>query len=111
YFRVRSTQQVADTDQAQLREFLEQSDIVLIEWLYRPGMLKIQTILEQNPGLLTPEKDFIVVGSEISLLRDTTIGGQRVFDGVDDADLDKIRSVDKEADAQAKLSEWERVYP
>ncbi|MGQ9533245.1 MAG: cobaltochelatase subunit CobN [Desulfotomaculales bacterium] len=111
YFRVRSTQQVADTDQAQLKEFLEQSDLVLIEWCFRPGMLKIQTILEQNPGLLTPQKDFVVVASEISLARYTTIGGQRVFDGLDDATLDKILNVDKETDAQAKLSVWEQAYP
>ncbi len=111
YFRVRSTQQVADTGEAELREFLEQSDIVLIEWLYRPGMLKIQTILEQNPGLLTPEKDFIVVDSEVSLARYTTIGGQRVFDGLDDAILSEILDVDNEPDAQAKLSVWEQAYP
>ncbi|MCL6635100.1 MAG: cobaltochelatase subunit CobN, partial [Peptococcaceae bacterium] len=109
-FVIRSNYQVDASKEEDLKNIIADSGIVLLEWTFRPGMNKLLSVVESNYGIISPDKEFIVMQSELPLVRYNRIDGVDVFAGIPDDVAQKIVDVDKETDPLAKLSVWKATY-
>ncbi|MDN5363939.1 MAG: cobaltochelatase CobN [Eubacteriales bacterium] len=112
-FKVRNTAQVDAMGNDELKQLIEEADIVICHWIGTvTSNQKIINLVNTYPDIVTnkPNKLFIMLETGAQLTKLSKINGQTIFAGVPDTDIEKILTDLKNADIN-KLNNWKTTYP
>ncbi len=86
-FDIRTTSQIAEMSPDKLKSLIENADIIIVEWMFEPGLSNFKNVINANPDIVKNRqgKIFLVLESDPSLTKLSQIGGNLLFNEVPDS--------------------------
>lgn len=80
-FDIRTTSQIGQMNQDDLKSLIENADIIIAEWMFEPGLSNFKNVINANPEIVKnkPGKIFLILESDPSLTKLSQMGGEYVF--------------------------------
>ncbi|MEW6189699.1 MAG: cobaltochelatase subunit CobN [Actinomycetota bacterium] len=87
HFDIRTTTQIGQTSPDELKSLIKNTDIVICEWMFEPGLSNFKNVINANPDITKnkPNKIFLVLQSYLELTKLCQIDGRLLFEGVPDS--------------------------